>query len=176
MSIFSFREPKGQVCGWLEILSGYSLTVEYRKGKNHINADVVSRCFDFWDCKCSDEDMLESLRCGPCKKCQKRAIEMQSSKLWNYEVNSKDDSQSSFERPLEGNTTSVSLALQETSKVSEVWTSSKSPKDCDIVRVDWFSFSEITHSKSDLRKMQEKYQTKILDHDINGLWLVSAPL
>ena len=28
--IFSFREPKGRVCQWLEILSAYSFTVEYR--------------------------------------------------------------------------------------------------------------------------------------------------
>ena len=72
--IFSFRELKGRVCRWLEILSAYSYTVEYRKGKNHIYADVMSRCFDIWDCKCSEEDMSESLRCGPCKKRQKRAV------------------------------------------------------------------------------------------------------
>ena len=68
---FSFQEPKGRVCLWLEILSAYSFTVEYRKGKNHINAEVMSRCYDIWDCKCSDEDMLESLRCGPCNKSQR---------------------------------------------------------------------------------------------------------
>ena len=44
--IFSFREPKGRVCRRLEILSAHSFTVEYRTGKNHINADVLSRCFD----------------------------------------------------------------------------------------------------------------------------------
>ena len=133
MWIFSFREPKGRVCQWLEILSAYSFTVEYRKGKNHITADFMSRCFDIWDCKkCSDEGMLGSLRCGPCKKCQKRAVEMQSSKLWSYEVKSKYDSPSSFEMPSDGNT-SVSKALQETSKVCEVRTRFKSTKDCDTV-------------------------------------------
>ena len=150
-------------------MSAYSFTVEYRKGKNHINADVMSRCFDIWDCKCSEEDMLESLRCGPCKKCQKRAVEMQSSKLWNYEVNSKDDSQSSFEMPADGST-SVSIDLPETSKVCEVKTRSKSTKDCDTVCTEGFSFSEITHSKSDLRKMQEQ------DQNIGPLyrWLVTG--
>ena len=92
----------------------YSFTVEDRKGKNHINADVMSRCFDIWGCKCSEGDMLESIRCGPCKKCQKRAVEMQSYKLWNFEVNSKGDSQSSFKMPADGST-SVSKDLQETS-------------------------------------------------------------
>ena len=42
---------------------------------------------------------------------------MQSSKLWNYEVISKHDSQSSFEMPADGNTMSVSIDLQETSSL-----------------------------------------------------------
>ena len=40
--------------------------------------------------------------------------------------------------PLEGNTTSVSITLQETSRVSEFKTRSKSTKDCDIVCADGF--------------------------------------
>ena len=90
---------------------------------------------------------------------------MQSSKLWNYEVNSKDDSQSSFEMPADGSL-SVSIDLQETSKVCEVMTRSKSTKNCDTVCTEGFSFSEITHSKSDLRKCKNKII--ILDHYTDG--------
>ncbi|MCG8045846.1 MAG: RNase H-like domain-containing protein [Candidatus Thiodiazotropha endolucinida] len=84
--ICSFREPKGRICRFLEILSAYCFTIEYRKGGKHINADVMSRCFDPWDCKCSDVDTMEPLKCGPCKRCKKRAIEMQGSNLWNYKL------------------------------------------------------------------------------------------
>ena len=72
--------------------------------------------------------------------------------------------------PADGNTTSVSIDLQETSKVCEVRTRSKSTKDGDTVCTDGFNFSEITHSKSDLRKMQEQ------DQNIGPLsrWLVTG--
>ena len=79
-------------------------------------------------------------------------------------MKSKYDSPSSFEMPADGNT-SVSKALHETSKVCEVRTRFKSTKDCDTVCTDGFSFSEITHSKSDLRKNQQPYQN--IGH-ING--------
>ena len=61
---------------------------------------------------------------------------------------------------------SVSIGLQETSKVCEVRTRSKSTKDCDTVCREGFSFSEITHTKSDLRK-KCKNKIKILNHYIN---------
>ena len=80
----SFREPKGRICRYIEILSAYNFIIDYRQAGKHANADVMSRCFDPWDCKCADGDMMEPFKCGPCKKCQKRAIDMQSSKLWNY--------------------------------------------------------------------------------------------
>ena len=95
---------------------------------------------------------------------------MQSSKLWIYEVISKHDSQSSFEMPADRNTMSVSIDLQETSKVCEVRTRSKSTKNGDTVCTEGFNFSEITHSRSDLGKMQEQ------DQNIGPLyrWLVTG--
>ena len=67
--------------------------------------------------------------------------------------------------PADGST-SVSIDLQETSKVCEVKTRSKSTKDCNTACAEGFSFSEITHSKSDLRKCKNKF--KILDHYTDG--------
>lgn len=77
--LFSLKEPKGRIARWLEILSAYNFTVEYRPGKKHANADTMSRGAHPRDCECTLEDDMEALRCGPCKKCKKRAAEMDSS-------------------------------------------------------------------------------------------------
>ena len=76
--LFSLKCPKGRVARWLEILSEYSFSVEYRKGSSHGNADSLSRCPNPKDCECSNVNMDENLKCGPCSKCRKRAVEMES--------------------------------------------------------------------------------------------------
>jgi hypothetical protein len=73
--LFNLREPKGRVARWIEILSAYDFEVEYRPGKQHSNADGMSRCPNPRDCVCSEQG--DELKCGPCKKCIKRADEMQ---------------------------------------------------------------------------------------------------
>jgi hypothetical protein len=45
----------------------------------HANADTMSRGTHPQDCECNLEDDTEALKCGPCKKCRKRASEMDSS-------------------------------------------------------------------------------------------------
>ena len=74
--LFRLKEPKGRIARWIEILSAYDFSIEYRKGQKHMNADSLSRCPDPWDCQCPDQDNLESLKCGPCAKCSKRFREM----------------------------------------------------------------------------------------------------
>ena len=41
--VTQFKEPEGQVARWLEELSSYDFQVEHRPGKNHGNADGLSR-------------------------------------------------------------------------------------------------------------------------------------
>jgi len=77
--LFSLKEPKGRIARWLEILSAFDFCVEYRAGPKHGNADTMSRCFNPRDCDCPLTDNLEYLKCGPCKKCKKRAQDMFSS-------------------------------------------------------------------------------------------------
>jgi hypothetical protein len=77
--LFSLKEPKGRIARWLEILSAFDFSVEYRAGPKHGNADTMSRCFNPRDCDCPLTDNLEYLKCGPCKKCKKRAQDMFSS-------------------------------------------------------------------------------------------------
>ena len=74
--LFKLKEPKSRIARWIEILSAYDFSIEFRKGSKHANADTLSHCPDPWDCQCSDIDNLESLKCGPCSKCIKRFKEM----------------------------------------------------------------------------------------------------
>jgi hypothetical protein len=37
--LFSLKEPKGRIARWVEILSTFDFTVEYRPGNKHGNAD-----------------------------------------------------------------------------------------------------------------------------------------
>ena len=53
--------------------------MEYRKGTLYGNADAISRCRNLKDCSCLNIDTDESLKCGPCNKCLKRAEQMEVS-------------------------------------------------------------------------------------------------
>ena len=39
----SFKEPEGQLARWMEIIGGYDFHIEHRPGKEHGNADALSR-------------------------------------------------------------------------------------------------------------------------------------
>ena len=41
--LLRFRNPDGQIAGWLEKLQQYDLTTQHRPGKSHQNADTLSR-------------------------------------------------------------------------------------------------------------------------------------
>ena len=79
--LFSMKSPSGRIARWIEILSGYDFEVQYRQASKHTNADSLSRCPNPKDCSCPDTDEEESLKYGPCKKCLKRAEQMDSDLL-----------------------------------------------------------------------------------------------
>ena len=72
--LVSFREPMGQMARWLEMLSQFNFRMEYRAGKNHSNADALSRApCDPESCSCHNGDkLLAALPCGGCPHCQKQ--------------------------------------------------------------------------------------------------------
>ena len=41
--LMNFKEPEGQVARWLETLAEYDCKIEQRSGKQHLNADALSR-------------------------------------------------------------------------------------------------------------------------------------
>ena len=70
--LFKLKEPTGQVARWLELLQSYDFFIDYRAGKQHGNADGMSRvpCHPM-SCSCHfDQD---DLQCGPCNKCARRS-------------------------------------------------------------------------------------------------------
>ena len=41
--LLNFKNPEGQMARWLEILASYNFTIQHRPGKQHLNADGLSR-------------------------------------------------------------------------------------------------------------------------------------
>ena len=87
--LFRLKEPRGKIARWLEILAQYDFFIEYRPGKKQGHCDALSRCENPYDCDCPYVDTCEPLRCGPCRKCQKRAIEMCAAPPKHQEVETK---------------------------------------------------------------------------------------
>lgn len=74
--LFRLKEPRGKIARWIEILSQYDFSIEYRAGNKQGHCDALSRCENPRECECPNQDMNEPLKCGPCKKCVKRAQDM----------------------------------------------------------------------------------------------------
>ena len=74
--LFKLKEPRGKIARWIEILSHYDFSIEYRPGRKQVHCDVLSRCENPRECDCPHQDTSEPLKCGPCKKCLKRAQDM----------------------------------------------------------------------------------------------------
>ena len=71
--LLNFKDPQGQIARWLEELSQYNMRIVRRPGKNHGNADALSRavqeedpCFSY-----RAGSALADLPCGGCPYCTK---------------------------------------------------------------------------------------------------------
>ena len=71
--LFSMKEPISKIARWIEILAPFDFCIEYRPGSKQSHCDALSRCESPRDCSCHEVDTSEPLRCGPCKKCQRKA-------------------------------------------------------------------------------------------------------
>ena len=77
--LFSLRDPKDRIAQWLETMSAFDFTIEYRPGPKHGNADAMSRrCPYPHECRCPLLEDEEILKCGPCQKCKRKANLMDS--------------------------------------------------------------------------------------------------
>ncbi|CAC5412916.1 unnamed protein product [Mytilus coruscus] len=57
--LYNFKEPDGQIMGWIQKLSTYDFKIVYRSGSKHVSADALSRIVvqnkDF----CKQEENIE---------------------------------------------------------------------------------------------------------------------
>ena len=63
--LFNFKDPVGQVARWLEALSQYTFDIQHRPGRNHQNADSMSRK-DYEDSGCTHQNKEEIEQCPDC--------------------------------------------------------------------------------------------------------------
>ena len=73
-SLFRFKHPEGQLARWLKELSQYNFEIEHRAGRQHANADALSRCNTEgpMDCNCyqAGKEATE-MPCQGCSHCQR---------------------------------------------------------------------------------------------------------
>jgi len=71
--LMRFKNPIGQLARWLEELSQYDFQLIHRRGKIHVNADVLSRIPDEMAfCPFYDKEIeLKDLPCKGCKYCSR---------------------------------------------------------------------------------------------------------
>ena len=70
--LVNFKEPQGQLARWLEVLNQYNMTIQHRGGKQHTNADALSRLET--DKPCKEMSIFvkpENLPCAGCKHCSR---------------------------------------------------------------------------------------------------------
>ena len=73
--LYSLKEPKHRIARWIEVLSEFDFELEYRPGRQHSNADTMSRCPNPRQCSC-DVVVEHDLPYKACKKCLHRAEQM----------------------------------------------------------------------------------------------------
>ena len=70
--LLNFKEPQGQIARWMEELSQPNMILKHRKGKNHCNADALSRVQADQFCKWYSAGVgVQDLPCGGCAFCTK---------------------------------------------------------------------------------------------------------
>ncbi|MCG8045622.1 MAG: RNase H-like domain-containing protein, partial [Candidatus Thiodiazotropha endolucinida] len=147
--IFRLKEPNGKIARWLEILSQYDFAVEYRPGKKQGHCDALSRCENPRDCECPEQDTSEPLKCGPCKKCTKRAQYMVHTDFYKEFI----ENQSADAQVKDGESV-VIKALAETSEAG-----SSSPEAKEPARVKQGSVLTTwanSRSTEDLHRLQRE--------------------
>ena len=150
--LFRLKEPRGKIARWLEILSQYDFSVEYRPGKKQGHCDALSRCENPRDCECPEQDTSEPLKCGPCKKCIKRAQEMMHTKFYQ-ELMANQEEQSLLVEGQKGESINVKC-LREVSEVATTSQGTTEPPESKQEGI--MTFWASTRPKEELGKLQRE--------------------
>ena len=146
------KEPRGKIARWLEILSQYDFSTEYRPGKKQGHCDALSRCENPRDCECPEQDTSEPLKCGPCKKCIKRAQEMMHTKFYQ-ELMANQEEQSLLVEGQKGESINVKC-LREVSEVATTSQGTTEPPESKQEGI--MTFWASTRPKEELGKLQRE--------------------
>ena len=151
--LFKLKEPRGKIARWIEVLSQYDFEIQYRPGKNQSHCDALSRCENPRACDCPMQDTMEPLKCGPCKKCFKRAQDMLHEQFYK-ELEAKDS-----EAEPQGKETDVAKTVEETKEADKAVQSTstsghgREPGQNEVQSVvSWFQ----GRSALDLAKVQDE--------------------
>ena len=150
--LFRLKEPRGKIARWLEILSQYDFSVEYRSGKKQGHCDALSRCENPRDCECPEQDTSEPLKCGPCKKCIKRAQEMMHTKFYQ-ELMANQEEQSLLVEGQKGESINVKC-LREVSEVATTSQGTTEPPESKHEGI--MTFWASTRPKEELGMLQKE--------------------
>ena len=181
--MFSFKSPKGRVARWLEIISEFDFTIEHRKGSKHGNSDSMSRYPNSHICECDKIDNELNLKCGPCKKCVKRAQQMESGFMYQTylqkmqntienikTLNSKQSKQISNSSKQNSNSSKQSSnsykkssnSYKQSSKLNRQSSKFKDSKQCLTVRSVAKTNTRMSQEKSLFSKSAVQLKTMIL--------------
>ena len=134
--LLRFKEPQGQIARWLEELSQFNMTIVHRPGKDHGNADALSRMQEDEGCilyKAGSK--LEELPCKGCKYCVK------ANKAWNNFEQEVDNvvplSQVSNEKKLENQQISIMQVLTTWDLKIENVKTEQADEKCFIDLIEW---------------------------------------
>ena len=143
--LFNFKEPEGQVARWIETLSTYQFEVQHHPGKQHSNADALSRI--------------------PCKQCGRvdhRDIQTVLVKENTREIEAEPE-QSSWitgwtfnflrEEQLKDSTISKILQMKQTSEQRPPWNDISA--EGQSVKTYWFLWKQLHIKSGVLYKLRE---------------------
>ena len=157
--LFNFKEPEGQVARWIETLSTFQFDIQHRPGKQHGNADGMSRI--------------------PCKQCQElhsdvRAISLQEEEKRNVETQPENTSwivgwtseflrKEQLEDPIIGKILTMKESCDERPQWKDI------SEGCKSMKAYWFLWKQFHVRSGVLYKLWEEEKAG------KGVWQIVLP-
>jgi transposase InsO family protein len=160
--LMGFKNIEGQLARWLEELAQYDMVLLHRPGKEHLNADALSRIPDNLN-QCANYDgeiPVYDLPCHPCAYCQR------ADKQWARFGEDID-----YVKPLAVRTLRVNLVTPDTQQVSN-WVPNYSPQelkekqrnDSELsVVIRWLTGDAPTQAELAISGLAEKHYWRMRD-------------
>jgi len=158
--LMRFKHVEGQLARWLEELSQFDMEIIHRKGKDHCNADGLSRISDTTSSKCDcyqAGSKLETLPCRGCPHCTRAHHQ------WDRFENDVDDVVPLAVRTVE--TPSFSIRAIEIDKLED--------SDDEVISSSNENFAAYENNWMDMPSKEKLREMQLEDLDIHPIinWL-----